>query len=253
MSNLMLAIIFSTPVISEYSGGVVDWEQGVARVRVVATPNTTIWSDQRATEQDARGRVALQMGALAELVHFDGDTTGGDLLSIDGVLADGLSRGLLDAVGCWKVVESIYYSDGRVELVGELSLFEWFSPVAISQASADRERPEVQGASTGIIIDARNINLDPSYSPAVVGPNNALIYSAAHMSPASSAARAPVHWASDVVEGDIVALVGDNPLLVIARDVDDDDIVLSSGDAARLRAIGMGTRLLQDGRVVVLR
>jgi hypothetical protein len=249
----LMAVVFGSPVVSEYSGGVVDWEEGVARVRVVATPNTNMWSDQRATEQDARGRVALQIAALAELIPYDGSTTGGDLISGTGEVAEGLNKGLLDAVGNWRVVESIYYTDGRVELVGELNLFEWFSPVAVSQASADGERPEIDGRSTGVIIDARTLSLEPSYSPSIVGSNNSIVYNAEYMSPASSAVRPPVRWNSDVVGSSVISLVGDSPLLIIARDVDGDDIVVSDSDAARLRAIGMGTRLLQEGRVVVLR
>jgi hypothetical protein len=212
-----------------------------------------MWSDQRATEQDARGRVALQIASLAEQVPFNGVTTGGDLISEGGELSEGLTKGLLDAVGCWRVVESIYHTDGRVELVGELSLFEWLSPVAVSQATADGERPEIDGRSTGVIIDVRGLSIEPSYSPNIVDQNRAQIYNAMQMSPASSAVRSPVRWASDVVGGEVTDLVGDNPLLVIARDVYNDNIVVSPVDAARLRAIGMGTRLLQEGRVVVLK
>jgi hypothetical protein len=127
------------------------------------------------------------------------------------------------------------------------------SPVAVSQATADGERPEIDGRSTGVIIDVRGLSIEPSYSPNIVDQNRVQIYNAMQMSPASSAVRSPVRWVSDVVGGEVTDLVGDNPLLVIGRDVYNDNIVVSPVDAARLRAIGMGTRLLQEGRVVVLK
>lgn|GEM_PF-3775222 len=253
MSHIFLAIILSTPLVSEYSSGEVDWINGVARVTVTASPNTNIRSSERATEQDARGIVALQIGLLAEAVPFDGETTAGDLISLGQPFSEELENGLLDAVGNWNVVEATYHTNGSIELVGELNLFEWFSPVSTFRAQATGDRPDVGGASTGIIIDTRGTDLKPSFSPVILGPNNSPVYSVEHMSPASSAVRSPVRWITDVVNGDVFTLVGDNPLIVIAEDIKDDNIVVSSSDAARLRAIGMGTRLLQEGRVVVLR
>ena len=213
----------------------------------------TVWSDVRATEKDARRKLQARLQDSALGVPFGRDGEVSDLMGKWEDVDSALSVGLADGMGHWRVVETRYFTSGRVELVGELDLTEWLRPYATRVASAPPDAPNETMRSTGIVVDARHLDLVPSYAPRLIDSQGRVVYDLAALSKDVASIRMPVLWVSDPADSGVVARVGESPALMVADKVEGEhDLVLTSRDAARIRVLEGGTSLLQSAPVVIV-
>ena len=192
MSWLALLLGFSAEPVVWSSGPVsIDWTGGVIQVEARMIQPATVWSDVRATEKDARRKLQtrLQDSALAVPFGRDGDVS--DLMGKWEDVDSALSVGLADGMGHWRVVETRYFTSGRVELVGELDLTEWLRPYATRVASAPHDAPNETMRSTGIVVDARHLDLAPSYAPRLIDSDGRVVYDLASLSKDVASIRMP--------------------------------------------------------------
>ena len=169
-----------------------------------------------------------------------------------GDLGEVLEQGISDGGGHWQVVETRYFTSGRVELVSELPLLDWLGPALLEKQTPGEEEAAASGVSTGILVDARNVQVLPSLAPRLVGPDGEVLYGAANTLSRGRAVLAPVLWIRDPADAELGTRVGDSPLLVVAVGTRDNcDLVLSREDALRVRTIARHTRLLIDAPVAI--
>ena len=241
------------PVVSEFSSGQVDWSNGVLRVEVSMIQNTAFWRDIRATEKDARRKLQGRIQDQALSLSLTSDMTASDAVSAWVDVGEALMLGLADGMGHWSVVETHYYTSGKVGLVGELDLVEWLRPYSSKLASGPPDAPNETMKSSGIVVDARHLDLDPSFAPQLMDATGKVVYSLSNLSKENASIRMPVLWVSDPTDIDVVERVGETPALMVAESVsDDNDLVLTSRDAARLRVLSAGTSMLQGAPVVIV-
>jgi hypothetical protein len=109
------------------------------------------------------------------------------------------------------------------------------------------------GASTGLLVDARGLPVQPVFAPRLLAPDGDTLYDAGSLSASRSVGRSPVIWIKDPVASGLSERVGSHPLIVVADRVErGGDLVLSARDAARVRAIAAGADLLSAAPVAIL-
>jgi len=254
MIGLFLSMALAAePVVFSSASTQVDWTAGVLRTEVSMVQNGVIWQDTRATEKDARRKLQARLQEQALEIPISGGLTASDVVSQWEHAGKAMTVGLADGMGHWRVVETRYFSSGRVELVGELPLTEWLRPFASLIASGPPDAPNEHMNSTGIVVDARHLDLAPSYAPRLLDARGRLVYDLSALSKQVAATTMPVLWVRDAADVEVINRVGDSPAVMVAQSVQrDNDLVLSSRDAARLRLLAGGTSLLQSAPVVIV-
>ncbi len=254
----MIALLFcvalaDNSVVEELSGGRVDWTRGVLTVEASAVPNPVSGGSFKTTEQEARGKLVATLKGLAREIPVDGKRSCGDLLSEETDSTRALEEGLQEGRGHWRVVETHYRTSGKVEVIAELSLVEWIRPALVGVGFGDAEPAAHPGASSGLLVDARGLTVQPVFAPRLLAPDGDTLYDAESLSASRSVGRAPVLWIQDPVASGLSDRVGSKPLIVVADRVErGGDLVLSARDAARVRAIAAGADLLSAAPVAIL-
>ena len=139
-----------------------------------------------------------------------------------------------------RIAERVYLSDGSIELGVELSLLGDLMDLLL---------PEVGGASypdlgdvsqkplTGVVIDARGLNLNPSLLPRVLSEDGTELYGKEFVGRENAIRIGVCGWMDSL---DVKSeRVGDSPLILRAKDVSGQnltDLVISNEDAEILRA-----------------
>ena len=244
--SVLIAVALGGAATSEAGQGHVDWSRHVLVVETTAAVSAGTRLDRSAVELEARRTLTEALPEAAAMVRLEGDVRVGDLL--EGEHGRALEEGLVR----WRVTEARYGLAGTVDLVGELDLATWLRPLAVATARGSDDAARQERDETGVLIDARAVAPDPSYAPRVLGPDGAVVFELATLSPLAAAKGAPAVWVTDPADELVFDVAGRQPLVLVAAGADGADLTLSADDAARLRALGAQTDLLARGRVVVV-
>ena len=223
------------------AGAVVNWTELAVEVEVRASTGGN--ATMKSAEAEARRVLGPRLAEAARQVPIEGTVFVGDLEEapeMGGALATRLSR--------WWVSEARYYASGKVELTGRIDLIEALKPYTISAAD-EAPSDALVPAYTGLIIDARETDYRPVWSPRLVGDDQVLWMGQLWEDVAFE--RAPVVYVSDVAHP-AVSRAGNNPMFVTAVDAKHVELVLSVEDTVRVRTAFGRSRVLGDGRVVVV-
>ena len=105
---------------------------------------------------------------------------------------------------------------------------------------------------SGIVIDAREHAVDPSMSPEVIDMQGNLVYGTISYSRSKAVNRGPVGYAYSMDDRNVSQRVGANPLFVEAVGSLDDDVYITSMDAAKVRDAEKSFGVLSNCRVMLL-
>ncbi len=228
----------------------IDWTRLALAASASAQSNAgALGANRRLVESEARSRLAPLFLEAARDVRFSSSTSAGDLLAGE----DSLARLLDKEVSSWNVVETRYFSSGKVEIDGELALDRWLRPALRRQAAAPDARKGAASAATGLVIDARGLPMRPALAPQVLSPKGEVLYSIAQLSQRTAADKAVVQYVTDPADPRAVALAGEAPLFFRADGVRARcDLVLTQEDADTLRAVEGLASLLATAPVVIV-
>ncbi len=231
-------------LVESFGGGVtMNWTKMSLRVTASAE-GRGVNSSQKTVEQQARLSAEPALAAAMMKVQVDAQNTCGDLLeepSYQGPLQARLAR--------WSVVETRYFSSGRIEIDGELPVREVLIPWTIEHAQASPpvgQKPE----TTGVVVDARGLGVSPACSPKLLTEKGEVLYDGALWVDTANS-RLPVIYVPAPTHAD-VARAGEHPSLFKAAQTRGVDLVLSEADVRRFREDFGGTRLLGEGTVVLV-
>ncbi len=235
---VLFAFVAGEPVVSKVGSGELDWTRGVLRAEVSVTANTEAWEDTRATEMEARHQLEAKFHAIAGGVPISAKLSASKVMSRFPEVGRQMKAGLKDGVGDWHVAETHYHRSGRVVLVGELDLLAWLKPYALEVAAKKGSAALEMGAFSGVLVDARNVAVDPSYAPRFLGPASVVVYDLSHFSQRTVISTTPVLWVSDAADPEVVERVGENPLMLVAESVSGRrDLRFRAADAMSLREL----------------
>ena len=107
-------------------------------------------------------------------------------------------------------------------------------------------------STSAIVIDAREHAVDPSMSPEVIDMQGNLVYGTISYSRSKAVNRGPVGYAYSMDDRNVSQRVGSNPLFVEAVGSLDDDVYITSMDAAKVREAEKSFGVLSNCRVMLL-
>jgi len=265
-------------------------------VSVHAAPNESLitWGDNDSSHitavgigrPDERGMamsreaavVAAQRNLLSIIqgVQIDSETTTRDLMVESDVIKRNVNGLLVGA----KIIEENMLSDGsyivkmRVPLYGAKgSVASAVLPTVMSKQETEplpkanlenipqSEEQQIQSENyTGVVVDARGMNLAPTFSPVIYDENGRDIYGAKNINADYAVSQGMVSYAKDINDETAKSRAGNNPLVVKATNVKGGaspqslvNVVVTVKDADKILLANENSNFLVNCKVVFVR
>jgi hypothetical protein len=246
---LAIAVAYAIdPVMESFAAGEVDWTNFRLVVHASSAGATGAMNNIESAEGDARAQLEPRIEQLTRAVRIDRDRSADVLLDAEDAVADRLERN----VSYWEVYEARYLASGGVELDAALSLQRWLRPAMVTLATT-RERPPVAGGASGLVVDARDLQVKCALAPEFLDTAGAHLFGIADMTPHAASQRPPVVYVRDPADPIAARRAGLTPVFVRPEGVrSGTDLVFGGESAAALRALMEGADVFRNGTVVVV-
>lgn len=228
--------------------GAVNWEGQVLKATGAGAP------DMRAANA-AQARLGAEMAAKldafrnllsqAKGVNVSAGQTVGDAMARDEVRArvEGVIRG-------YRITDKRYFSDQGIEIDVEVPLAAISSALYMPEGPAPALKTDGEPANTGLVVDARGLQVTPALAPRLLDPEGKPLYTPANLSDEARKQHAPASYVASADSAKKSGLVGDKPLVVKAVKASGSDLVL---DAESARQLSSGNNAyLAEGRVAIV-
>jgi hypothetical protein len=216
---------------------VVNWTQLRLEVETSATSTSSAQS-MESLEQAAIDRLGGALGAALGLVPLAPDAR---VQTLEGFEAE-------RAVSGWTITETRYGPGERVTVVGAAALRPALGAWSVSRAVVPPVKPPE--GPTGVVVDARGLEVTPTWSPRIVDPAGEVLYDGVLLRSVAYD-RVPATWVTSVV-APAASTAGLRPAVLLAGAVREGAIVLVAEDAARWRAEVASTAAAANGTLVVI-
>jgi hypothetical protein len=239
----------AAPIQEELGDGVVDWTHMRLLCSATGGRNTGSLHNLQAVEDDGRRQLGPRFDELVRRVPISRGVTGGDVLDRGDLAAARVAQD----VAYWEVYEARYYASGGVELDAALPLGKVFRS-ALTAMAKGQEVPASLGGPSGVVIDARGLEVRPSLAPRIFdAPGGTALYGPESLLPSAATQRTPVAWVADPADAVAAGRAGKEPVFLrAAAVVGGVDLVLDSASAARMRELATATDALVQGKVVLV-
>jgi len=287
---LSVAFVFRADLgFSQYSdvveqvgtNGKVNWTSGVVEATGIGAPPEKFFGKPQARPMALR---AAQLDAYRNLleiikgVRVDATTEIRDYTTASDTIraqVEGMVKGA-------QILKRDYMSDGTVEVTVRMSLNGDFAqailpiPKVLKSETFDHptgpissvpgashsgnvfpasEKPVADGVFTGMIIDARGIQARPAMSPKIVDENGNEVYGSMMVDREYAVQQGMSGYARDLASAQTNPRVTNNPLTVKGLKADGPgkaNIVISKGDAEKIKAAGENLTFLKKARVMIV-
>ncbi|MHB8874169.1 MAG: LPP20 family lipoprotein [Myxococcaceae bacterium] len=207
-----------------------------------ATPAQARLGAEKAAQMDAFRNLLAQVKGI----QVSAGKTVGEAMTTDEIKGkvDGVIRG-------YKVTGKRYFSDGGVEVDVEVplsALTEIFAPAgdtAIASVKTDGDKK-----NTGLVIDARGLDVKPALSPKVFDEAGKELYGVSALSVEARKVSGVAAYVKTLEEAKKCLKVGDKPLVLKASKAKGSDLVLAAEDVKKLAEAN--NSYLAEGRVVIV-
>jgi len=207
---------------------------------------------------EARTIARANLIELMKQVNFDGRLVG-ELMEdepligsrLEGLIGSAYQQGEIEYLEGEKVAIALAVKmSGLSEILTDIEGYksDSMNPAYLMTSAAI---PKSQRIS-GIVIDAREHAVDPSMSPEVIDMQGNLVYGTISYSRSKAVNRGPVGYAYSMDDRNVSQRVGTNPLFVEAVGSLDDDVYITSMDAAKVRDAEKSFGVLSNCRVMLL-
>ena len=207
---------------------------------------------------EARTIARSNLIELMKQVNFDGRLVG-ELMEdepligsrLEGLIGSAYQQGEIEYLEGEKVAIALAVKmSGLSEILTDIEGYksDSMNPAYLMTSAAI---PKSQRIS-GIVIDAREHAVDPSMSPEVIDMQGNLVYGTISYARSKAVNRGPVGYAYSMDDRNVSQRVGNNPLFVEAVGSLDDDVYITSMDAAKVRDAEKSFGVLSNCRVMLL-
>jgi hypothetical protein len=247
------------------NSGVVDWKKGVVQVVGVGFPPNNISNPAQATY--AARRVAMldayrNMLETLNGVQVDAETSLNDLMMNESikVKVSGLVKGAY-IVDEQQMPDGSYRIIMEVKLFGENSVAQAVIPSMASNMGQPLPEPTQTLAATniytGVVIDARGLNLDRCMSPVIKDDKGRVVYGNKNLNIDQITKYGAVDYATDEDMNDVnygKSRAGSNPLIIKATSLSEfnRNVVISEADANKMLVENKATNFLGKTNVVFI-
>jgi len=252
--------------------GVIDWAQGIVTAWGISTPikkdavmpNTT--SPKALSE--AKNKARHKLLETVKRVQVDANQNVGDIADRNKTVMAQIQDMVYHATEIEKLRK--YMSDGSIEVHLQLSLQGGFAqlilPAQIRQIEMIKQLNPGESASslksnagsnnyTGLLVDARNIAAIPALVPKLLDENLAEVFGPAFVSREFVVQRGMAAFYTDIDSAKADPRIANQPLVVKALRTDWPrrcNIVISNGDASKLKSTSDNLLFLKESRVVIV-
>ena len=237
----------------------------VSRGTASVISRTSTQSDLKVVEKnlklskgEARSQARENLLDLVMIVNFDGRTVGELMVDdpliesrVETLVGSAYQQGEIEYLEGEKVAIALAVKmSGLSEILTDIEGYKSdnMNPAYLMTSAAI---PKSQRIS-GIVIDAREHAVDPSMSPEVIDMQGNLVYGTISYSRSKAVNRGPVGYAYSMDDRNVSQRVGANPLFVEAVGSLDDDVYITSMDAAKVRDAEKSFGVLSNCRVMLL-
>lgn len=260
----------SRELIQKLPHGYINWSQGILVVKDVVDADTLTNADP-ASETRIREQITRNMFENLGNICVDARSNLLDVISTNDDIQDKLVRMAQTA----PILTYNDAPDGMVEKAIRMELYGGFSQLmlpsdikqvepiksvhnggktAASHSKTSSSEEAYEDVYTGLIVDARDIGVQPALVPVLVDENDCEVYGAAFVSREFAVQQGMCGYVRTMRDTDN-RRVGQRPLLIkgLRRSSRGPcDIVISNSDAAKLRSASAHLAFLKQCRVVIL-
>jgi hypothetical protein len=257
VGRVLWALVLAFPLTALAGGNGVDWQRQVLRATGDGPPDVKASNPAQArlgAERSAKEDAFKDLLEQAKGLRLRADRTVGEELA-----REETRRKVEDVLRGYKVVDKHYYSDSGVQLEVEVPLGQLTSvlvapaPAATpAPAEAKKEAPakKAEGKHSGLVVDARKLELAPMLAPRLVDAAGQPLYGVETLSEEARRTTGVASFVGSLEEARKSTWVGSRPLVLEATRVQGSDVVLGP-DAAKALA-GLEPGVLAEGRVAIL-
>ena len=275
----LLSVIYTAGFCAEAVGlvekkdtGIIDWATGVVQARGVSTPikkgieKTTPNSAKALSE--AKNDARIKLFETVKRIKIDSKCSVGKMAAKNKTIMIQIKNMVYNATENEKFRK--YMSDGSVEILLQMNLRGGFTqlilPEEIRQIEGIKQikketNPAAAGSNsvseayTGLLVDARNIELQPALVIKILDENMEEVFGPAFVSREFVVQNGMAAYYTDIASAKSDSRIANHPLTVRALRTDwpsQSDIVISNADASKLKSASQHLQLLKESRVVVL-
>ncbi|MDH4120187.1 MAG: LPP20 family lipoprotein [Deltaproteobacteria bacterium] len=242
----------------------IDWEKGVAYA--VGTGAPAPWLKDPG-QKNISARRAAKLDAARNLLELIKGTQVSSSTTLENRMAssDSVRVSVEGRLQNLRVVgKEKYFSDGTIqvrvaaslrEVVPADALMDNTPPAAWKDPSRVKGDVDTSQTYTGLVIDARGLELIPAMSPRVVDPSGQEVYSAAFVTREYAVNQGVVGYAKKLEKATASERVKGNPLVIKAKASTGQtrtDLVLEAADADALRRLAQTQNFMRECRVIFL-
>jgi hypothetical protein len=159
-----------------------------------------------------------------------------------------------------QIDEKAYKVIMEVDLYGPQGLaeviFPHFDPVEEPPGSGAAKVGDRARGTTGVIINALNLELTPALAPRIYSLERELVYGLAVVDKQEAAKQGLIEYKTSLKEARASSRVGSNPLVISADKVSgyyDTDLILSTANTELLRAVNRANSdIFAQGKIVIV-
>jgi hypothetical protein len=251
----------STEVIELKENGSINWTRGVVQAKGIGIPPTKMPESSHsrtAALTDARlNAVHIILKIIKELRIHDNAVVG-DYAIQDPAIMSKIENMAKNA----KVVKKEYLTDGTVKIIMEVNLRGGFSQLVLPKDIKPLDSIALvtmnktsSPAYTGLVVDAKGLDIKPVMVPRILDENNQEVYGSAFVSREYAVQLGMSGYARNLEEVLNDQRVAHNPLVVKglkALSPDGSEIVISNADASKLRSSSDSLYFMKKCRVIIV-
>ncbi len=262
----------SIGLVEEKETGTIDWAKGVVQAKGISAPLKKAAEKKSANSPKARSEAKnsarLNLLETVKRIKIDSKHSVGDMAAKNKTIMTQIKDMVYDAKEIEK--DRKYMSDGSVEVLLQMNLHGGFSQLVLPEAirqiegikqikpgakSTNVDAEVVSGAHTGLLVDARNIEVHPALVFKILDENLEEVFGPAFVSREFVVQHGMAAYYTNIEAAKADPRVALRPLVVKALRTDwpsRSDIVISKTDASKLKSASQHLRLLKEARVVIL-
>lgn len=252
--------------------GTIDWAKGVVQAKGISAPLKKVAekkpSNSPKARSEAKNDARLKLLETVKRIKIDSKRSVGDLATKNKTIMTQIKDMVYNATEIEKLRK--YMSDGSVEVLLQMNLHGGFTqlvlPEAVRQIEGIRQiKPGAKSTEvntglvsetyTGLLVDARNIEVHPALVFKILDENLEEVFGPAFASREFVVQHGMAAYYTDIQAAKVDARVAQRPLIVKALRTDWPsrcDIVISKTDASKLKSASHHLLFLKEARVIII-
>ncbi len=261
-----------TGLVEQKDTGTIDWARGVAQARGISAPikkeaEKTPPNSPKALSE-AKNDARIKLLETVKKIKIDTNRSVGNIAAKNKKIMAQIKDMVYDAAEVEEFRK--YMSDGSVEVLLQMNLRGGFAQLvlpdeihqieSIKQIKGGANSPagntnSVSEAYTGLLVDARSIEIEPALVFKILDENLEEVFGPAFVSREFVVQQGMAVYYNDIESAKSDPRISGKPLTVKALRTDypsRSNIVISNADASKLRSTSHHLLFLKESRVVIL-